>query len=138
MISGAVFTNPTVNPFRRFGLAKVCCIATGGVLASLARRISCVSGHRCATAMLIVGRVLLLSVDGLRKSTTSSFNLNEFTFPVGDGLSFSLNTFPQLLFFRNRDRPPLAASALSSPMVLKVRRWAAREGPAMEAQPPAL
>jgi len=74
MISGAVLTNPTVNPFRLFGFVKGCG-ARGGAAASLARRTSCASGHRCATAMLILGRVLF-SVDGLRKSTTSSFNLN--------------------------------------------------------------
>lgn len=92
MISGADLAKPTVNPGLLGGFLYPDCCCMGGV-ASLARRTSCASGHLDATAILILGRAFF-SVEGLRKSTTSSFSLNELVCPGGAGASLSLNTLP--------------------------------------------
>lgn len=116
--SGAVLANPTLNPSLLLGLRYPLHAGVGGDAAAglsvkvAARRTSCAPGHRCAIAISIFG--LLFSVEGFRKSTTSSFNLNELTLlGPGGGCSFSLNTLPHLLLLRNRERFPSPSSAMS-------------------------
>jgi hypothetical protein len=95
MISGGVLTNETLTFFFLFGFGVY--VSRGLVTALLTSE---ASGHLCAADVSIRGAgscrvpspgILSFSVDGLRKSTTSSFRLN---FLSDD--SFFRNSFPHL------------------------------------------
>jgi hypothetical protein len=95
MISGGVLTNETLTFFFLFGFGVY--VSRGLVAALLTSE---ASGHLCAADVSIRGAgscrvpspgILSFSVDGLRKSTTSSLRLN---FLSED--SFFRNSFPHL------------------------------------------